>query len=137
MSWKMYIATGLPRLAEQQALAAALAVDGVELTFDWTRHGTLSGRPRDEVAVDEIKGIKDADLLIVLLPGGRGTHAELGAALMNGTTVFIHAADPSVLLGTDGYTCVFYDHPLAYTVFGTMDDLLVEVRAWMNEDHYG
>lgn len=137
MARTTYIATGIPRVADQQALAASLAELGVELTFDWTRHGTLAGNPRDEVAVTEIKAVMAADFLVVLLPGGRGTHAELGAALASDKTVFLHATDESVLLGGDTYTCVFYHHPSVHQVFGSMDDLVKYIHDWMYEDSYG
>jgi hypothetical protein len=124
---KAYIATSLSRLKDQQDLAEALKGLGVSLSFDWTRDGTLAGRPHDEVSQDEIMGVAEADFLVVLLPAKRGTHVELGAALMAGKPVFIHVPDDAALLGGDSYTCVFYSHPLVRLVRGTYTDLLLAI----------
>ncbi len=124
---KTYIATSLSRLKDQQELAKALEGLGVTLSFDWTRTGTLAGRPHDEVSQDEIMGVAEADFLVVLLPAKRGTHVELGAALMAGKPVFIHAPDEESLLGGDTYTCVFYSHPLVRLVRGTSTDLIMAI----------
>ena len=129
---KTYIATSIARVKDQQELAQALAGLGVSLTFDWTRNGTLAGRPHDVVAHAEISGVVESDFVVVLLPGGRGTHAELGAALASGKTVFIHAADAAMLLGADTYTCVFYSHPLVKLVIGSRDDLLISISSYLN-----
>ena len=125
---KTYIATSISRVKDQQELAQALRGLDVELTFDWTKNGTLAGRSHDEVAQDEIMGVAEADFLVVLLPGGRGTHVELGAALMAGKPVFIHAADEAVLLGGDGYPCVFYRHPLVQLVVGSQEQLMGAIQ---------
>jgi len=130
---KTYIATSIARVKDQQDLADALKGMGVDLTFDWTRHGTLAGKPHPVVAHAEITGVVEADFVVVLLPGGRGTHAELGAALASGKTVFIHAADAATLLGADTYTCVFYSHPLVQLVIGSKEDLLLTIHRHLNK----
>ena len=127
---KIYIATSLSRVADQQSLADTLALEGCELTFDWTRCGTLGGEPQDEVALKEIQGVVDADFVIALLPARFGTHAELGAALASGKKVFVHAPTEESLYGGNPYKCVFYYHPLVTLVHGTTDDLLSSVRQW-------
>lgn len=129
---KTYIATSIARVKDQQELANFLKGMGVSLTFDWTREGTLAGKPHPVVAHAEISGVVEADFVVVLLPGGRGTHAELGAALASGKTVFIHAADAVTLLGADTYTCVFYSHPLVKLVIGSRDDLLISISSYLN-----
>ena len=129
---KTYIATSIARVKDQQELANFLKGMGVSMTFDWTREGTLAGKPHPLVAHAEISGVVEADFVVVLLPGGRGTHAELGAALASGKPVFIHADDATTLLGADTYTCVFYSHPLVKLVIGSRDDLLISISSYLN-----
>lgn len=40
------------------------------------------------------KGVFDADRVIVLLPGGKGTHTELGMALAKNKKIIIHSKSP-------------------------------------------
>lgn len=58
----------------------------------------------------ETDAAKSAKLLVVLLPGGRGTHIELGLALGG-------AAEHVVLVG-DADFCLFYKHPKVTQITG-------------------
>lgn len=107
---RVYIASGLERADEVRALRDALAEHPSRIA---------------EVARHEIEGVYTADLVIVWLPGGRGTHAELGIALgLNrlrrdadarnalgdrDTTVPILLVGPQE--GADGRECAFYYGP--------------------------
>ena len=44
-----------------------------------------------DTALAEIAAVREADVLVVLLPGGYGTHVEIGAALALGKPVILHA----------------------------------------------
>jgi len=101
---KFYIATGFRNVDAHHRVRDVLVKDGHEITYDWT----LAGETNDPLVYSnisecEIQGVKDADFLVVLLPGKFGTHAELGAAL---------ALDkPVILCGYMEYDCIFYHHP--------------------------
>jgi nucleoside 2-deoxyribosyltransferase len=71
---------------------------------------TLSPDKYGDVATSELQGIQSADLVVVLLPGGYGTHVEIGAALAFGKPVILHAPDQHTL--NTPYPCVFHYHPL-------------------------
>lgn len=119
---KVYIATSLERRADHNAVRDALAHMGHALSYDWTAHGPVwaDGAARiREVAALEMRGVIDADLVIVLLPGGRGTHAELGAALAAGRPVLLHSVDPGPL-GAVPETCAFYHHPSVRRIHGPL-----------------
>lgn len=122
---KIYIATGLERAAEHNVVRDALIKMGHSLSYDWTVHGSVKGEGHDrleQVAGLELAGVMDADVVIVLLPGGRGTHTELGAALAAGRPVFIHAEDEGVF-EFDERTCVFYRHKNVRRCVGPIDFL--------------
>lgn len=79
-----YVASKLSNAESVRRVHQALRDDGHTLTYDWTLHGPVwrEGWKRcRQVSVFELEGVKDADVVVVLLPGGRGTHVELGAAL--------------------------------------------------------
>lgn len=84
-----------------------------------------------EVAQNEAAGVQEAELFIALLPGGRGTHTELGMAIVHAQYEFdedyrkarrriIVVGD---LIDTNGCECSFYRHPRVTHRFGTVDVL--------------
>lgn len=112
---KFYLASGLDNIRNASALREALERLGYPCTYDWMRHGAAFDRGWDglaDVAAAELKGVADADLVVVLLPGGRGTHVELGAALALGKPVVILDPDHAHKLYEMGpHMCSFYVHP--------------------------
>src|SRR5207237_7921708 len=90
----------------------ALKTCGHEISYDWTLHGSVKSTSEErlrEVATLELDGVSEADFVVVLLPGGNGTHLELGFAIARGKRVFLHSEDSSVFaLGPQ--TNPFYHH---------------------------
>lgn len=116
-----YIGTGWDNRAMAREVAARLQAAGWKWVYDWTQH--QEGEER-HAAIKEIEAIKRADLVIILLPGGRGTHVELGAALAAGKPVVLWAEDIDVLY-QDGRYCGFYDHPHVLNYVGWPLDLMI------------
>ena len=116
---KIYIATGYKRREEHNEVRDALTGAGHTLTHDWT---TPENRrlPACKAALADKQGIQDADLLIVLLPGGMGTHTELGIALALGKPVLVYALDPKDL----PRSMIFLYHPLVTRIRGALSSLL-------------
>lgn len=142
---KYYIASSLKNVEQVRSLRDALNARGWEHTYDWTVHGSVAGLGEDVfkiTAEDESVGVIEADVVIVLLPGGRGTHTELGMVL--GTTLLamalqvagiaaevnrricIFSPDPERDFGTTKDTCAFYHHPLVER-FSSMDEMIVSL----------
>lgn len=112
---KYYIATRLESAARAKRLEHALMAGGHLLTYDWTVHGSVQdeGPVRiREAALAEARGVMTADVVVVLLPGGRGTHVELGMAIAAGKPVILYAEDDLHFEDAAGRTCAFYHHPL-------------------------
>ena len=113
---RVYIATTLENAEAHKALAQALAPYEVWVTYDWATHGSAKdGGPIRirEVALCETQGVLDADLVVVLLPGGLGTHTEMGMALAAGKPVVLVAdpKHPDFMAPGKHFPC-FYLHPL-------------------------
>lgn len=110
---RYYIATALERAEDHRRLSDALNARGWTCTYDWTAHGSVQGQGAArmaEVAEAEMRGVIGADVVIVLLPGGRGTHAEMGIAIGAGIPVVL-VGDASARLGADGREFSFYYAP--------------------------
>jgi nucleoside 2-deoxyribosyltransferase len=118
---KVYIATGLEFAATQNRVRDALMAAGHEITYDWSAHGSVQSEGEKriaEVAELEMGGVRDADVVIVLLPGGRGTHTELGMAIAWRKPVLVVAIPHGrAFHAQDGRTCAFYYAPLVRRVY--------------------
>lgn len=143
---RYYIASALENVEQVRQVKARLDAAGWKHTYDWTVHGSVQeGADRiREVASNESVGVFEADVIIVLLPGGRGTHAELGMFIGKLDTmvwlagrgvigiewreitsrVCIYSPRPEIDFGSnDGKTCAFYHHPYVQQ-FGHLDVML-------------
>ena len=107
---KFYIATSLGRIKEHNILRNALLNKNWEITYDWTIHGSVKNTSYERlknVGLKMTKGVFDADIVIVLLPGGKGTHTELGMAIAKNKNIAIHAVSSNYFSLCDD-TVAFY-----------------------------
>ena len=105
-------------------------IENWKITYDWTTHGSVKHTTTEilgHVAENEINGVTSANIVIVLLPGGHGTHTELGAAIATNKHIIMYSEDPSTFLPGDK-TCAFYQHHLVTTVSGNLENLLNHLR---------
>ena len=75
-----YVASGVANCSRVNEAAAALAANGHYRTYDWTTHGSVkdtSDAFKRMVAASEAGGVAGAELVVLLLPGGKGTHTAL------------------------------------------------------------
>lgn len=85
---KIYIASTLDNAVRVRKIRDVFKTHGIELTYDWTNHndGLSIYIPDDDpelkelTAKKELRGVYDASAVLVVMPGGRGTHFEFGAA---------------------------------------------------------
>lgn len=118
---RYYIATGLANHAAHNELRDALSELGHEITYDWTAHGPVWSHGLEviqKVALAERDGVEAADVVIALLPGGRGTHVEIGIAIGRRIPVIFHAPDDS-MFGEKPDTCAFYHAPDTLAIHDT------------------
>lgn len=110
---KYYIATSLSRKDDHNYVRDCLNQENFRLTYDWTLE-ILNSHYVDDLealakrASEELAGVLNSDVVLVLLPGGIGTQAELGAALASGKKVFLHARNG--LVDEHNQTSIFYRH---------------------------
>ena len=125
---KFYVASGVPNAEKVNLAARALERAGHERTYDWTRHGDVSKESPErkrEVARLEAQAVMDAELVVLLLPGRFGTHAELGAAIASreNKRILLWSETDAPFTG-EGAFCVFYHHPAVARVVCPFEELL-------------
>lgn len=122
---KYYIATSLSQQHWHNLLRDHLNKMDYQLTYDWTEHGSvkLEGENRlRQVAYNEMKGIQEADFVVGILPGGAGTHCELGLSIAWNKPLFLITEDPS-LVSSSEKTCAFYYADHVYRKVGNLQKM--------------
>ena len=124
---KFYIAAALDNAEYADSVAAALTAAGHEQTFNWrdgleTDIEKITGDYLRERAELERCGVEGADLIAGILPGGRGTHMELGMALALNKRIVLWGAEISLYR----YPCSFYQLMPDY-IEGTIDKFISSI----------
>jgi len=122
---KFYIASKLENFSQVQYLANKLKCAGWTHTYDWTVHGSVKESNigiLKEVGQNEFNGVKDADILIVLTPQGRGTHTEFGMAIAFNKKIYLCHIDDTYFKCDDN-TSAFYWLPQVTQFIGNIDDI--------------
>lgn len=120
---RFYVATGLENATAAIVLSSLLVSKGWTNTYEWMKHGAvwMHGAARTaEVSMLELEGVASAKVVIALLPGGRGTHVELGSALgrahrgalegrLHDPRIIVHGNHEQLAFGQN--ICAFYMSP--------------------------
>lgn len=95
---RFYTASSLTNLTLVSRFNQSIRDLGHVVTYDWSTHGASqhAGELADDIrvrlsntAMQERDGVVTADIVVVILPGGRGTHVELGMAIASGATILM------------------------------------------------
>ena len=88
---KFYIGSGMKNRILVNYYVKALKEIGWKHTYNWTDNVNkeITKKNLVEYAKSEFQGIIDSDVVIILLPAGRGTHIELGMALALNKKVYL------------------------------------------------
>jgi nucleoside 2-deoxyribosyltransferase len=125
---KFYLASSFRNIATVNNVANQLKTRGYIQTYDWTKNAkakeeqTFTFEDLKDIGQKEKNAVLEADIVVVLLPGGKGTHIELGIALGQGKRIFLYSPDKAI----DNFetTSTFYHLPEIEKCFGTIDELV-------------
>ncbi|MDJ0319958.1 hypothetical protein [Pseudarthrobacter sp. PS3-L1] len=93
---RFYVASSFRNIATVRYVAQALESKGYVNTYDWTQNASVGGAGAitlsdlRSIGQHEKDAVKDADVVVILLPGGKGTHVELGIAIAHGRRIILH-----------------------------------------------
>ncbi|NUU32336.1 group-specific protein [Arthrobacter sp. C9C5] len=126
-----YVASSFRNIANVRYVAQTLESMGYVNMYDWT-HERLGG---DAAAITigalrsigerERDAVTGADVVVVLLPGGKSTHVELGIAIARGRRTILHLPDD--VINNLEATSTFYHLPELEKCHGNLDDLLAMI----------
>ncbi|MCQ1996498.1 nucleoside 2-deoxyribosyltransferase [Arthrobacter sp. zg-Y1171] len=128
---RFYVASSFRNIANVRYVAQTLESKGYVNAYDWTRNA--AARDAGTVTLDDLRSIGQqerdavmgADVVVILLPGGKGTHVELGIAIAQGRRIVLHSADEDIK--NPETTSTFYHLPEVERCHGTLDDLLAMI----------
>ncbi|ANU13292.1 hypothetical protein B481_2707 [Planococcus halocryophilus Or1] len=123
---KFYVASSFKNKEQVQYVSHELTMKGFVHSYDWTKNERPSTlEALTEIGTKEKDAVMNSDVVIVLLPGGKGSHIELGMAIAAKKKVFLYSPDNEI--DDLALTSTFYQLPEVQKVIGTIDDLILTV----------
>jgi nucleoside 2-deoxyribosyltransferase len=127
MTLKFYIGSSFQNIDTVRKLASTLVLSGFTWTYDWTKNKRAADDQQLKlIAEEEVRGIQESGIVIILLPGGKGTHTELGLAIAGDKRVYLYDLenrwndqDPKV---------AFYHLKSVTIIKGDLEDLITKVK---------
>lgn len=120
-----YIGSGLKNWEPVCYYAQKLRESGWKQTYDWTKNVRAAQADLRKYAELERQGISDADVVVILLPAGRGAHAELGMALAQRKKIFLCAERKEDW--SEENAVAFYELPWVVKLAGTADENITAI----------
>ncbi|MFJ7749277.1 hypothetical protein ACIQXM_04920 [Arthrobacter sp. NPDC097144] len=128
---RFYVASSFRNIVNVRYIAQTLESKGYVNTYDWTQNASaLDGSSvtldnLSSIGQHELAAVIGADVVVVLLPGGKGTHVELGIAIAQGRRIILHS--PAEVINNPGTTSTFYHLPEVEKCHGTLEDLITMI----------
>lgn len=124
---RFYIGSGFKNCELVNKFSEILRKNGWQHTYNWTENINDDVTFEDLIVYSESekKGIADADVVIILLPAGRGTHIELGMALALDKIIYLCSSDKDEFSIEN--TVGFYELPQIRKVVGSVDDIINKI----------
>ncbi|MCM3280223.1 nucleoside 2-deoxyribosyltransferase [Exiguobacterium sp. MER 193] len=88
---RFYVGSSFSNIEEVRFIRDHLLAFGHTHTYDWTQNARAASIDAlRAIGEEEVAGIQTADFVVILLPGGKGAHVELGIALGTNKPVFLY-----------------------------------------------
>ena len=129
---KFYIGSGMKNCELVNYYAKILKRKGWNLTYNWVENinDDVSIEDMTSYAISESQGIVDSDVVIILLPAGRGAHIELGMALALNKKIFLCSETKNEFSIEN--TVAFYGLPNIIQLIGSADDNIKTILKLFN-----
>ncbi|MDR6549879.1 nucleoside 2-deoxyribosyltransferase [Paenibacillus qinlingensis] len=120
---KFYIASSFRNIDNVREVADKLKSRGFRQTYDWTMQApTTTLQELAEIGQNEMRAVLEADVFIIMLPAGKGSHVEMGLALGAKKTILLYS--PTSELNDIEKTSTFYQLPEVHRIMGSIEDLV-------------
>ncbi len=122
-----YIGSGMKNCELVNYYSKILEENGWKHTYNWAKNVNGDETIEDLIEYSKLEqqGIIDADVVIILLPAGRGTHIELGMGLALNKKLFL-CSETKEEFSVEN-TVNFYQLPNIIRLVGTADENINEI----------
>ncbi|MBM7662083.1 nucleoside 2-deoxyribosyltransferase [Bacillus mesophilus] len=118
---KFYVASGLENFSNVREITKRLIEEGFIHTYDWTLNGRANTLDQlCQIGQKEKEAVQNSDFLVVLLPGGKGTHIELGIAIGLSKRIYLYSPTENINNPEDSST--FYHLPEVKKFVGNIEE---------------
>lgn len=124
---KFYIGSGLKNIKLVNEFSEKLQNYGWEHTYNWAENEIGNETIEDLIkyATLEQKAIEESDVVIIILPAGRGTHIELGMAIALNKKICLYSNSKEEFDKEN--TVAFYQLPSIQKIIGDIDYAINEI----------
>lgn len=131
---KFYIGSGMKNWELVNYYAKLLKENGWEQTYEWVKNisADISKNDMIKYASLESQGIIDSDVVIILLPAGRGAHIELGMSMALNKKIFLCSTTKEEFSILN--TVAFYELPKITQLVGNADDNVKKILNYKCQD---
>ncbi|MCR8847530.1 nucleoside 2-deoxyribosyltransferase [Rossellomorea sp. SC111] len=120
---KFYIGSSFANKDLVRYVSDRLEQKGFIQTYDWTRNERpATVKDLQHIGQNEKDAITDSNVVIIILPGGKGSHVELGIALGLGKRIILYS--PNGEVHDFANTTTFYHLPEVEKCSGSTEELL-------------
>ncbi|PFG06459.1 nucleoside 2-deoxyribosyltransferase [Bacillus sp. es.034] len=118
-----YIGSSFANTDLVRYVSARLEEKGFIHTYDWTRNDRASTvKDLQHIGQNEKDAITESNVVIIMLPGGKGSHVELGIALGLGKRIILYS--PNGEVHDLANTTTFYHLHEVEKCSGSIEELL-------------
>lgn len=123
---KFYIASSLDNIEMVRHVAGQLKQKGFFHTYDWTVNGRANNLEKlKKIGQEEKEAVMQSDFIIIILPGGKGTHIEFGIALGLSKRIYLYSPDDEI--NDPSKSSTFYQLPEVNKFVGEINSFIEEV----------
>ncbi|WP_058302597.1 hypothetical protein [Gorillibacterium timonense] len=118
-----YIASSLRNIENVKFVCEKLKQEGFIHSYDWTQNEKVTSIEQlKDIGMKEMNAIKKSSFIVVLLPGGKGSHIELGIALGKGIKIYLYSQNDEA--NDIETTSTFYHLDGIHKCKGTLEELI-------------
>lgn len=134
---KFYIGSSRKNSELVNCYVNALKNFGWEITYNWLENININETKKElkKIAIKEHQGIIDADVVIIILPAGIGTHVELGMALALNKKVFLCFKNEEDF--NTQKMVAFYELPAIVNLVGDIKQNIQKIIQITNKNNFG
>lgn len=122
-----YVASSFKNKNLVREVSLKLKQLGWHHTYDWTQNERANSlETLQKIGILEKQAVAASDIVVVILPGGKGSHIELGLAIAWQKKTFLYA--PNLETRDMDATSTFYHLPEVWICDESIEELITTIR---------